>query len=109
MTNAWNETSLPIILSRCKLKDIYNADEFSLFYPGLPNKTLHMKGEKRSGDKHDKVRLTGMAAVRTDGEELPIFVIGKSAKERCLKKVKSLPCSYWSQVKSWMNSFVFDE
>ena len=31
MTNASNETSLPTILSRYKLKDIYNADESGLF------------------------------------------------------------------------------
>ena len=37
--------------------------------------------------------------------KLPIFAIGKSAKLRCFKNVKSLPCRYLSQVKSWMNSF----
>ena len=69
MTNAWNETSLPTILSRYKLKDIYNADEFSLFYWGLPKRTLHMKDMKRNGDKHSKVLLTGMAAANTAGEK----------------------------------------
>ena len=62
MTNAWNETSLPIILIRYKLKDIYNTDEFGLFYQGLPKKTLHMKDEKCNGGKHSKVWLTRMAA-----------------------------------------------
>ena len=57
MTNAWNETSIPTIVSRCKLKDIYNADQFGLFYQGLPKKTLHMKDEKCSGSKHSKVRF----------------------------------------------------
>ena len=32
MTAAWKETSLPTILSRYQLKDIYNADQFGLFY-----------------------------------------------------------------------------
>ena len=81
MTNAWSETSLPKIPSRYKLKDIYNANEFSLFYQGLPKKTLHMKGEKHSDGKHSKD----------------------------VKNFKSLPCCYKSQVKSWMNSFLFDE
>ena len=45
MTGAWKETSMPTILSRYKLKDIYNADDFGLFYQGLPKKTLHLKGE----------------------------------------------------------------
>ena len=35
VTAAWKETSLPTILSRYELKDIYNADDFGLFYQGL--------------------------------------------------------------------------
>ena len=45
MTNARNETSLPTIISKYKLKDIYNADKCGFFYKGLPKKTLHMKDE----------------------------------------------------------------
>ena len=48
MTNTSNKTSLPTVLSRYKLKDIYIADDFGLFYQGLPKKTLHMKGKKMS-------------------------------------------------------------
>ena len=58
MTAAWKETSLPTILSRYELKDVYNANEFGLFYQGLPKKTLHLKGEECSGGKYSKVRLT---------------------------------------------------
>ena len=91
MTNALNEISLPTILLRYKLKDIYNADELGCFYQGLSKKTLHMKGEKGSGGKHSKVRLTRMAAASAAGEKLPIFVIGKSVKPRCFKNVKAFP------------------
>ena len=92
MTNAQNETSLPTILSRYKLKD--NANEFGLFYQGFPKKALHMKDEKCSGGKHGKLQLTEMAASSAARENLPIFVIGKSAKSRCFKNVKSLPYRY---------------
>ena len=61
MTAAWKETSLPTILSRYELKDIYNADGFGLFYQGLSKKTLHLKSEKCSDGKYSKLRLTGMA------------------------------------------------
>ena len=61
VTAAWKETSLPTILSRYELKDIYNADDFGLFYQGLSKKTLHLKSEKCSGGKYSKLRLTGMA------------------------------------------------
>ena len=109
MTAAWKETSLATILSRYELKDIHNADEFDLFYQGLPKKTLHLKGEKCGGGKYSKVRLTGMAKASATGEKLPMFVIGKSATPRCFKHVKSLPCGYRAQPKSWMSSFLFDE
>ena len=62
-----------------------------------------MKCENCSGGKLNKVRLTEMAAA--SAAKLPIFAIGKSAKLRCFKNVKNLPCRYRSQVKGWMNSF----
>ena len=35
--------------------------------------------------------------------------ISKSVQPRCFKHVKSLPCCYCAQPKSWMISFLFDE
>ena len=32
MTASWEQTHLPTIFSRYELRDIYNADEFGLFY-----------------------------------------------------------------------------
>ena len=90
-------------------RNIFNADEFGLFYQALPKKTLHLKGEKCSGGKKSKIRLTGLAAANMIGEKLPMFVIGKSQKPRCFKHIKSLPCRYRAQKKSWMNSELFEE
>ena len=103
MVAPWNETTLPTLLSKYDLKDIFNADEFGLFYQCLPNKTYHFKGQKCSGGKNSKVRLTGMAAGNAIGEKLLMFVIGKSKTPRCFKHIKNLPCKYKSQKKSWMN------
>ena len=89
MRASWGETYLQTILSKYKMKDIYNADEFVLFYQILPDKFLHYKGEHCSGGKHSKVRLTGLAAGNATGEKLPLFAIGKSAKPRCFSGVKS--------------------
>ena len=88
MTAPWTETTLPIILSCYLLENIFNADEFGLFYQCLPNKTLHLKGEKCSGGKHSKVRLTGLAAGNAYGERPQMFFIGKSVKARFYKVVK---------------------
>ena len=109
MTSSWEETTLPTILSKYDLEDIYNADEFGLFFKALPNKSLHLKSEKCVGGKHSKVRLTGLAAANANGKKLPMFVIGKSAKQRCFKGIKHLPCRYRSQKKSWMDSTLFEE
>ena len=38
-----------------------------------------------------------------------MFVIGKSAKPRCFKNVRNLPCLYRSQNKSWMDGNLFAE
>ena len=91
MTAPWTETTLPTILSRYPLENIFNADEFGLFYQCLPNKTLHLKGEKCSGGQHSKIRLAGLAAGNAYGERLPMFVIGKANKPRCFKSVRNIP------------------
>ena len=59
MTAPWAETTLPTILSEYELNQIYNADEFSLFYRAQPEKSLHLKDERCVGGKHSKLRLTG--------------------------------------------------
>ena len=109
MVDGWWETSLPTLLSNYKLKDIYNADEFGLFYQCLPNKTYQLKSEKCSGGKLSKIRITGLAAANAVGEKLPMFVIGKAKNPRCFKNIKFLPCRYRNQQKSWMDSMLFEE
>ena len=109
MATPWNETTLPTLLSKYDLKDIFSADEFGLLYQCLPNKTYHFKGQTCSAGKNSKVRLTGMAAGNRIGEKFPMFVIGKSKTPRCFKHIKNLPCKYKSQKKSWMDSKIFEE
>ena len=41
MTVPWEETILPTILSKYELEEIYNADEFGLFYQAQPDKSLN--------------------------------------------------------------------
>ena len=105
ITASLRETYFPTILSKYELKDIYNADEFDLFYQALPDRYLHYKGEHCSGGKHSKVRLTGVAATNATGEKLPLFVIEKSIKLRCFNGLKKLPCLYRTQKMS--ESFLY--
>ena len=46
MIPSWEVTTLPTLLSKYDLKNIFNADKFGLFYQCLPNKTYHFKGQK---------------------------------------------------------------
>ena len=107
MVASWNETALPTCLSKYDLTDIFNADEFGLFYQCLPNKTYHSKCQKFSGGKNSKVRLTGMAVGNANGEKVLMFLICKSKTPRCFMHIKNLPCKYKSQKKSCMESQIF--
>ena len=109
MTAPWEEKTLPIILARYQLKDIFNVDEFGLFYEVLPSKSLHCRGKHCSGKKHSKVQLTGMAASNTLGEKISMFVIGKTASPRCFKHVRNLPRRCRSQKKAWKDGKLFEE
>ena len=97
MTAAWNETSLPTILSRYELKDIYNADDFGLFYQGLSKKTLHLKSEKCSGGKYSKLRLTGMA----------IFSINMWLKSHNIEAISDGTVPYPIQNSNHQNSNIY--
>ena len=107
MTAPWEERILPKILARYQLKDIFNADEFGVFYEALPSKSLHFRGKRCSGGKYSKVRLTGMAASNALDEKIPMFVTGKSASPRCFKHVRNLPCRCRSQKKVWIDGTFF--
>ena len=100
MVSPWKETSLPTLLSNYDLKDIYNANEFGLFYQMYPEKSLHLKNEQYIDGKQSKVRITGMAASNALGDKIPMFVISKSVKARCFKGIKKKPCRYLAQKKS---------
>ena len=76
MAATWSETYLPSILWKYELKDIYNTDQFGLFYQPLLDKSLHYKSECCSRGKHGKVRLNGLAAGNAAGEKLALFLIG---------------------------------
>ena len=109
MTAPRKETTLPTILARYQLKDIFDADEFGLFYQALPSKSFHFQGKRFSGGKQSKVWSTRMTASNALDEKIPMFVIGQSASPWCFKHVRNLPCRYWSQKKVWMDGTLFEE
>ena len=109
MVAAWNETTIPTLLSNNSLENVYNADEYGLFYQCLPKKSYQLKMEKCSGGKHSKIRITALAPTNAVGSKLPIFDTGKAKKPRCFKNIKTLPCRYHAQKKNWMDDVLFEE
>ena len=49
-----------------------------------------------------------LVAANMSGHELPLMVIGKSLKLRCLKNVKNLPVQYTANKRAWMTSTIFE-
>ena len=83
MTAAWLESTLPTLLYKYSLEDIYNADEFGLFYAAAPKTTLHFRTHNCNVDKFSKNRLNWLVAVYAVGGKLPLIIVGKSKKTCC--------------------------
>ena len=76
ITVDWLHLVLPLILEEYGSKSVFNADETSLFYCCLFNKTLSLKGKSCSGGKIWKERITVLVGCNAEEfEKLPLFVI----------------------------------
>ncbi|XP_067936827.1 tigger transposable element-derived protein 6-like [Watersipora subatra] len=104
----WKKEVLTPLLQTYTYDNIFNMDETGLFYKLMVDKTLHFKGEKCSGGKLSKERLTVALCANMSGteKEVPI-VIGKFKNPRCFKNVTNLPCQYYHNKKAWMVSDIF--
>lgn len=110
LTEEWVKEKWPKIREGYADSEIYNADETGIFFKLLPDKTLKFKGEKCTGGKLAKDRLTVLLCANMNGtDKRKPLVIGKSQKPRCFKNVKTLPVQYHANKKSWMTSSIFEE
>ena len=106
---AWRTGELKRILQKYAPSNIYNCDETGLFCQMLPEKSLGFIGEKQSGRKQAKTRMTLLVGSNMDGSDMmPLLAIGKSAKPRTFKGVRNLPVRYLSNRKAWMRSDIFE-
>ena len=111
IVHAWSER-LPDICRNYSPRDRYNADETGFFWKATPVQTLSYKGEKCTGGKKSKDRVTAMVACNQDGsDKLPLLVIGKYARPRCLKNTNMdlLPVKYKSQKNAWMDNTLYEQ
>jgi hypothetical protein len=110
VASSWREEQLKDVIKKYSLNDVYNADETALFYKFMPNKTLAFKGERCTGGKNSKERITILLCTNSTGtDKLLPLVIGKYRSPRCFKNVHNLPCEYHHNAKAWMTGEIFQE
>ena len=97
-------------LSHYCINNIFNADEFALFYNLTPTSTI---GPARLlNRKKEKQRVTFLACCNGDGtEKQPPLVVGHSANPHWFKgqEIDGAGFEYVSTGKAWMNRDVFFE
>lgn len=111
VVDIWAER-LPDICRSYRPGDRFNAGETGLLWKATPTQTLHFKGQKCSGVKTSKERVTVLVACNQNGtDKLPLLVIGKYAKPRCFRgsNMDLIPVTYKSQKKAWVDSVLFEE
>lgn len=108
VVNDWIKNVWPRIRRGYSDNEIYSADETGIFYNITPDKTSKFKNENCSGGEHVKHRLTVLVCANMSGsDKRKLVVIGKSAKPRSFKNVRSLPVTYSANKKALMTSEIF--
>ena len=94
-------------------EDVWNMDETSSFWRGLPEKSLDERGKRCRGGKKAKQRITWTFFVNAAGGKEDPIVIGKCSKPPCFKhlKEKTRPCKcrYFSNSKALMNTDIMTD
>ena len=104
----WIENVLEPLLQRYETWDIYNADETSLFFKSLSDRTMSFDGEQPTGSKltssKDHLSLMLYANMTGTDKQKPVLV-GKAANPACLKKkglsIANLGVNYYHNAKGW--------
>lgn len=110
VTSEWIKSVWPSLKRRYSECDIFNGDETGLFYKMSPNSTLKFKGDKCSGGKLSKERLTVFVCANMNGsEKRKLVVIGKPANPRCFKNLTNLPVTYYANKRAWVTSEIFEK
>jgi hypothetical protein len=110
VASSWREQQLKDVIKKYSPNDVYNADETALFYKFMPNKTLAFKGERCTGGKNSKERITILLCTNSTGtDKLLPLVIGKYRSQQCFKNVHNLPSKYHHNAYSWKMSEVFQQ
>ena len=105
----WQQQVLQPLLRQFSTNDVFNLDETGLFWQLLPNKTMSFKGERCTGGKKSKHRITLLVGANMSGtEKFPLLAIGKSNRPRAFKN-QEIPVKYESNTKAWMTAKIFED
>ena len=81
-------------------------DETGQFFRAYPNRSLAEVSKQRTGGKKSKERITCAFFVYAAGDYRQV------KNPRCFRTIKDtsqLPCSYFSQLKAWMDFNILDD
>lgn len=109
MTNTWLQESLPALMKQFDPCNIYNFDEFALFWKLTPDQTLTFRDKKCVGGKRSKNRITILVGSSMTGEKWPLLMIGKFKKPRCFGKLTLYPIEYKANRRAWMTAEIFED
>lgn len=105
----WQQQVLRPLLRQFSADNVFNLDETGLFWQLLPNKTMSFKGERCTGGRKSKQRITLLVGANMTGsEKFPLLVIGNSKRPRAFKN-KEIPVTYKANSKAWMTAELFEE
>ena len=105
----WQQQVLQPLLRQFSADDVFNLDETGLFWQLLPNKTMTFRGQRCTGGKKSKQRITLLVGANMSGsEKLPLLAIGNSKRPRAFKN-KEIPVKYEANSKAWMTAELFEE
>ena len=97
----WHSNIFQNILQKYEAKNIYNCDETALFFKVIHNRRFAFKGQKVTGEKVSKDRISLLFCTNMDeSDKYPLLAIGKSRKPRCFKNHVTLPTEYTSNTKA---------
>ena len=105
----WQQQILQPLLRQFSADDVFNLDETGLFWRLLPNKTMSFRGERCTGGKKSKHRITLLIGANMSGtEKFPFLAVGKSNRPRAFKN-KEIPVKYEANSKAWMTAKLFED
>jgi len=109
VVNEWIDIKLPKLIDGYKPEDIFNGDEFGLFWRLLSNKTYKLKGQTFKCGKKSRERVSVFICANMTGtEKLKPIVIGKALEPRCFRG-KPKPVIYRNNMTAWMTTTIWIE